>query len=204
VIDTGTKAPDFTLDADDGKKRSLRDFAGKTLVLYFYPKDDTPGCTREAQAFSKARAAIAKAGAEVVGVSKDTIASHCRFRDKYDLSIPLLSDPDLTLHKAFGAYGEKTMYGKKVTGVIRSTFIVKDGKVVRVFPNVKVDGHADQVLAFLTGDSGPVKTVKAAAKKVVAKAKKVVAKAVAPAANKPKKAAAKKAAPKKKTVGRRA
>lgn len=193
MIDTGTKAPDFTLDSDDGKKRSLRDFAGKTLVLYFYPKDDTPGCTREAQAFSAARAAIAKAGGEVVGVSKDTVASHCKFRDKYGLSIPLLSDPDLSLHKAFGAYGEKTMYGKKVTGVIRSTFIVKDGKVVRVFPNVKVDGHADQVLAFLKGgDVGGA--VKAVAKKVVAKAKKVVAKAKATT----KKVAAKKATPAKK------
>ncbi len=189
MIDTGTKAPDFTLDSDDGKKRSLRDFAGKTLVLYFYPKDDTPGCTREAQAFSALRAAIAKAGGEVVGVSKDSVASHCKFRDKYGLSIPLLSDPDLSLHKAFGAYGEKTMYGKKVTGVIRSTFVVRDGKVVRVFPNVKVDGHADQVLAFLKGGdvAGAAARVKTAAKKVVAKAAEVVAKATA------KKTAAKKA-----------
>ncbi len=168
VIDIGAKAPAFTLDSDSGKKVSLRDFAGKTLVLYFYPKDDTPGCTREAQAFTKARADIEKAGGVVVGVSKDSVAAHCKFRDKYGLSIPLLSDPDLTLHQAFGAYGEKNMYGKKVMGTIRSTFLVRDGKVVHVYPSVKVDGHADEVLAFLRGGAAaPAK--KAPAKKVAAK-----------------------------------
>ena len=191
MIETGAKAPAFTLDSDDGKKVSLRDFAGKTLVLYFYPKDDTPGCTREAQAFSKARADIAKAGGVVVGVSKDSVASHCKFRDKYGLSIPLLSDPDLTLHKAFGAYGEKTMYGKKVLGTIRSTFLVRDGKVVRVYPSVKVDGHADQVLAFLRGDETPA-AAKAAPKKAAAPKKKAAAAApVKKKAAAPKKTAAK-------------
>jgi peroxiredoxin Q/BCP len=186
VIDIGAKAPAFTLDSDSGKKVSLRDFAGKTLVLYFYPKDDTPGCTREAQAFTQARADIEKAGGVVVGVSKDSVAAHCKFRDKYGLAIPLLSDPDLTLHKAFGAYGEKNMYGKKVMGTIRSTFLVKDGKVVHVYPSVKVDGHADQVLAFLRGGAGAPAT-KAPAKK--APATKVAARAPA----KPNKAATKRA-----------
>ncbi len=170
MLDTGAKAPDFTLDSDAGKKVSLKDFAGKTLVLYFYPKDDTPGCTREAQAFSKARADIAKNGGVVVGVSKDTVASHCKFRDKYGLSIPLLSDPDLSVHKAYGAFGEKTMYGKKVLGTIRSTFLVRDGKIVKAYPSVKVDGHADQVLAFLKGgdESTPKKKAAAAPKKKAA------------------------------------
>lgn len=191
MLDTGAKAPDFSLDSDDGKKVSLRDFAGKTLVLYFYPKDDTPGCTREAQAFSKARADIAKAGGVVVGVSKDTVASHCKFKDKYGLSIPLLADPDLSVHKAYGAYGEKNMYGKKVLGTIRSTFLVKDGKVARVWPSVKVDGHADEVLAFLKGDGGAkAPAAKAPAKK---KAASAAPKKKAAAAKPAKKTAAKKA-----------
>lgn len=193
MIETGAKAPAFTLDSDDGKKVSLRDFAGKTLVLYFYPKDDTPGCTREAQAFTLARADIAKAGGVVIGVSKDTVASHCKFRDKYGLAIPLLSDPDLSVHKAFGAYGEKNMYGKKVLGTIRSTFAVRDGKVVRVWPSVKVDGHADDVLAFLRGGVAP--PAKAPAAKPAAKpaARKAPATKKAPAAKAPpaKKTAAK-------------
>lgn len=147
---TVAKAPDFKLKSDGGKTLSLRDFAGKTLVLYFYPKDDTPGCTREAIAFTKRLAAFKKAGAEVVGVSKDSVESHCRFRDKHALKIPLLSDPDLAVHKAYGAYGEKTMYGKKVMGVIRSTFVIAEGRIVRAFKSVKVDGHDEQVLAALT------------------------------------------------------
>src|SRR5262245_1158283 len=113
MLKEGDKAPSFSLDSDSGKKVRSADFAGKTLVLYFYPRYNTPGCTREAIAFSGAQAAFAKAGAAVVGVSKDSVASHCKFRDQHKLSIPLLSDPDLSLHKAFGAYGEKTMYGKK-------------------------------------------------------------------------------------------
>lgn len=154
VLKQGDKAPGFTLESDAGARVSLSDFAGKTLVLYFYPKDSTPGCTRQAQAFSAARWAIEKAGGVVVGVSKDSVKSHCSFRDKYELTIPLLSDPDLAVHEAYGAWGEKTMYGKKVQGTIRSTFLIKDGVVVRVYPSVKVDGHADQILAALGELSG--------------------------------------------------
>jgi peroxiredoxin Q/BCP len=151
VLKEGDKAPDFTLDSDSGKRVSLKDFGKKTLVLYFYPKDDTPGCTREAQAFEKARTKIEKAGAAVVGVSRDSVERHCRFKDKYDLAFPLLSDPEHEVHEAYGAWGEKTMYGKKVLGAIRSTFVIKDGKIAQAFPSVKVDGHADAVLAVLAG-----------------------------------------------------
>lgn len=122
---------------------------GKTLVLYFYPKDSTPGCTREAQGFTASKKAIEKAGGVVVGVSRDSVKSHCSFRDKYDLAIPLISDPDRKLHEAFGAWGEKVMYGKKILGAIRSTFLVKDGVVAKVWPSVKVDGHVDEVIAAL-------------------------------------------------------
>jgi peroxiredoxin Q/BCP len=150
MLAEGDKAPKFDLESDSGDRMSLGDFAGKHLVLYFYPKDNTPGCTREAQAFSEAAAKIRKMGAEVVGVSKDSIKSHCSFRDKYGLKFPLLSDPELKLHKAFGAWGEKTMYGKKIEGTLRSTFIIgPTGKVLKVFPSVKVDGHADAVIEAL-------------------------------------------------------
>jgi peroxiredoxin Q/BCP len=150
MLAEGDKAPKFELESDSGAKVSLGDFAGKHLVLYFYPKDNTPGCTREAQAFTEAVAKIRRMGAEVVGVSKDSIKSHCSFRDKYALKFPLLSDPELKLHKAFGAWGEKTMYGKKVEGTLRSTFIIgPDGKVAKVFPSVKVDGHVDAVIEAL-------------------------------------------------------
>jgi peroxiredoxin Q/BCP len=149
-LSPGDKAPAFDLDSDSGKKATLKDFSGKSLVLYFYPRDNTPGCTREAQAFTKLLPAFKKAGAEVVGVSKDSVASHCGFRDKLKLKVTLLSDPDLATHKAYGAYGEKTMYGKKVMGVIRSTFLIDaKGKIARAWSSVKVDGHAEAVLAAL-------------------------------------------------------
>jgi len=149
VLKEGDKAPDFELETDDPRGRgriSLKDFVDKTLVLYFYPRDSTPGCTREAQAFSAARGAIEMAGGAVVGVSRDSVKSHCTFREKYGLSIPLASDPDLQVHRAYGAWGEKVMYGRKVEGCIRSTFIIKDGHVAKAYPFVKVDGHADAVL----------------------------------------------------------
>ncbi|WP_394822373.1 peroxiredoxin [Pendulispora albinea] len=147
MLEAGDKAPSFKLESDLGKSFELKDFKGQILVLYFYPKDNTPGCTREAQAFAAASKAFTKAGAAVVGVSKDSLKSHASFREKYGLSFPLLSDPDLVVQKAYGAYGEKNMYGKKVMGTIRSTFIIDGkGKIVRVFPNVKVDGHAEAVL----------------------------------------------------------
>jgi thioredoxin-dependent peroxiredoxin len=151
----GAKAPAFDLEGighagghpQSPLRTRLADLRGKVTVLYFYPRDNTPGCTREAQAFSKRRKELEKLGAVVVGVSKDSLASHEKFREKCDLDLTLLSDPDLAVHKAYGAYGEKTMYGKKVLGTIRSTFVIDgDGKIARVFPSVKVDGHDDAVL----------------------------------------------------------
>jgi peroxiredoxin Q/BCP len=178
MIKTGDKAPSFSLPADDGTTISLASLKGKHAVVYFYPKDDTPGCTIEAKDFSAAMGKLQKAGAVVLGVSKDSIASHCKFRDKYALKIRLLSDPDLSTHKAYGAFGEKTMYGKKVEGVIRSTFLIgPDGKVKRAWPSVKVAGHVDAVLAELTGGSAaaPAKKAAAPAKKAAAPAKKAAA-----------------------------
>jgi peroxiredoxin Q/BCP len=199
VLKEGDKAPDFDLDSDGGKRLGLKDFAGKVLVLYFYPKDSTPGCTREAQAFAAAKARFAKAGAAVVGVSRDSIASHCKFRDKYGLDFPLLSDPDRKVHEAYGAWGEKVMYGKKVLGAIRSTFVIRDGKVVKAFHAVKVDGHADAVLAAIAGDGAPA-AEKAAPTKTAKKApakKAPVKKAPVKKAPAKKKATTKKAAAKK-------
>jgi peroxiredoxin Q/BCP len=146
----GRAAPAFDLDSDSGKRVTLAEFAGKWLVIYFYPKDDTPGCTREAQAFTAAASRLAKLGAEVVGISRDSVKSHCGFRDKYKINYALLSDPDLSTHRAYGAWGQKTMYGKKVEGVIRSTFLVSpEGKVARAWSGVKVDGHVDKVIDAL-------------------------------------------------------
>ena len=201
MLKEGDKAPDFSLESDSGRKLSLSDFAGKTLVLYFYPRDNTPGCTREAQAFAAAHRAIERAGGAVVGVSRDSVKSHSGFRDKYGLPFPLLSDPDLVLHRAYGAWGEKTMYGKKVEGTLRSTFLVRDGRVVRAYPTVKVDAHADEVLAFLKGgEAAPAAAEKKpAAKKPAKKAAPAKRPAAKKAAKKPaaKKASAKKASAKK-------
>ena len=151
-----------------GATFSLADLTppGHTLVLFFYPKDSTPGCTREAQGFTASRKALEKAGAVVVGVSRDSVKSHCSFRDKFGLAVPLLSDPERLLHEGFGAWGEKTMYGKKVLGTIRSTFLVKDGKVTKVWPSVKVDSHIEQVIAALGGSAttAPAKPKTKAAK----------------------------------------
>ena len=150
MLKEGQKAPAFKLESSDGKKLSLGDFAGKNVVLYFYPRDSTPGCTLEAQAFRDAAAALKKKNAVVLGVSKDSIASHCKFRDKHDLNFPLLSDPDGEVLEKYGAWGEKVMYGKKMMGIIRTTVVIgPDGKVKKVFPKVKVDGHAEAVLAAL-------------------------------------------------------
>jgi peroxiredoxin Q/BCP len=178
MLKEGDKAPDFTLDSPAGKVRLSSQLGpGRYVVLYFYPKDKTPGCTREGQAFTAAARAFAAAGATVYGVSKDTVTMHASFAESCSIGVPLLSDPDLAVHKAYGAYGEKTMYGKKVMGTIRSTFVIgPDGKLVRVFPSVKVDGHADAVLAALHEKLGkPVaappakKIAKTATKAVVAK-----------------------------------
>ena len=132
MIEVGKKAPAFTLESSDGGKVKLADLAGKIVVLYFYPRDNTPGCTLEAEGFRDAVPALKKLGAVVLGVSKDSIASHCKFRDKYKLTFPLLSDADGKVMEAYGAWGDKVMYGKKMKGVIRSTVLIgKDGKVVQ-------------------------------------------------------------------------
>jgi peroxiredoxin Q/BCP len=150
MLKEGQKAPPFKLESSDGKTVSLGDFAGKNVVLYFYPRDNTPGCTREAEAFRDAGAALKKKNAVVLGVSKDSIASHCKFRDKYELNFPLLSDPDGGVLERYGAWGEKVLYGKKSMGIIRSTVVIgPDGKIKKLFPKVKVDGHAEEVLAAL-------------------------------------------------------
>ena len=149
-LEPGTKAPAFTLTADDGSKIRLSDFVGKPVVLYFYPKDDTPGCTRQACAFRDAQAEIKKAGAVVLGVSADDTASHVKFRDKYNLNFPLLSDTDHKVAEKYGAWREKNMYDKISMGIQRSTYLIdRSGKVARVWKRVKVDGHDAQVLAAL-------------------------------------------------------
>jgi peroxiredoxin Q/BCP len=147
---TKSSAPKFALESDAGTRIKLGDYAGKWLVVYFYPRDNTPGCTREAQDFTRAVPKLKKLGAEVVGISKDSAKSHCGFKDKIGIGFPLLSDPDLSTHKSYGAWGTKTMYGKKVEGTIRSTFLVSPtGKIARSWTGVKVDGHADKVIAAL-------------------------------------------------------
>jgi thioredoxin-dependent peroxiredoxin len=150
MVKEGQKAPDFTLPSSAGGEVSLKSLKGKRVVLYFYPKDDTPGCTKEACAFRDAQARIKKTGAVVLGVSPDSLASHEKFVAKYKLTFPLLADADKAVAKKFGAFGEKVMYGRKVVGMIRSTFVIDEEGVVRkVFPRVRVDGHDEKVLEAL-------------------------------------------------------
>ena len=148
MISVGKKAPAFTLESSDGGKVKLGDYAGKLVVIYFYPRDSTPGCTVEAQGFRDAQLELAKLGAVVLGVSKDSIASHCKFRDAQKLTFPLLSDPDGKMLDAYGAWGDKVMYGKKMKGIIRSTVLIDSaGKVARHWPKVSVKGHVAEVVA---------------------------------------------------------
>jgi thioredoxin-dependent peroxiredoxin len=149
-LSPGDKAPRFTLPDQDGKKVSLKDFAGQRVVVYFYPRDDTPGCTKEACQFNDNLRAFTRAKVPVLGISADGAEAHRAFRSKYGLKFPLLTDADHKVGEAYGAWGEKTLYGKKTIGVIRSTFLIgADGKVVRPWYQVKADGHADKVLAAL-------------------------------------------------------
>lgn len=142
----GLKAPDFTVSTDAGKKVKLSDFKGKKVVLYFYPKDDTSGCTKEACAFRDGIGDIRKRGAVVLGVSPDSVESHKKFRDKYDLNFPLLADTDKEIVEAYGVWKEKSMYGRKYMGVERTTFVIdKAGKISHIFRKVKVDQHYDEV-----------------------------------------------------------
>jgi thioredoxin-dependent peroxiredoxin len=146
----GTKAPAFSLASDNGKKVKLADFKGKPVVLYFYPKDDTPGCTKQACQFRDAAAALKTAGAVVLGVSCDDVPSHASFRDKHSLNFPLLADTDHSVAESYGAWREKNMYGKKSMGIQRSTYLIDgQGQIVKVWKRVQVDGHDADVLEAL-------------------------------------------------------
>ncbi len=152
MLETGTKAPDFTLNDKDGKVVSLSDFMGKKVVLYFYPKDNTPGCTRQACAFAAAYEDFKTLDAVVIGVSKDSEASHRKFAEKYGLPFILLSDPELKAIQAYGVWQEKKNYGKVSMGVVRSTFIIDEkGLIEKVMPKVKPDTNAAEILAYLKG-----------------------------------------------------
>ena len=144
-IAEGAKAPDFELETPEGPVK-LADFAGRTLVLYFYPKDDTTGCTNEAKAFTELAPRFAKAGAVVLGVSKDSVASHKKFAAKYDLAVRLGSDPTGAMVERYGSWVEKSLYGRKYMGIDRSTFVIRDGVVKKAWRKVRVPGHAEAVL----------------------------------------------------------
>ncbi len=146
-LETGSTAPAFSLEDQDGKKVSLSDFKGRKVVVYFYPADDTPGCTKEACQFNDNLGAFSRAQVPVLGISPDDSESHLKFISKYGLSFPLLSDLDHKVMELYGAWGEKTLYGKKSVGVIRSTFLIdEEGKIARAWYNVRADGHAAKVL----------------------------------------------------------
>ena len=150
MLAIGDKAPQFTLSDKDGNPVSLSDFLGKRVVLYFYPKDNTPGCTRQACAFAQNYRAFRDKGVEVIGVSKDSAASHAKFAEKYNLPFILLSDPELTAIQAYGVWQEKKLYGKVSMGVVRTTFLIDaEGKIEKVMPKVKPDTNAAEILAAL-------------------------------------------------------
>jgi len=197
IPNTGDAAPDFQLKDQNGNDVKLSRLRGKNVVLYFYPKDDTSGCTREACDFRDEHSALEAAGAVVLGVSPDDTKSHMKFATKYSLPFPLLADTERKVCDAYGVWGEKSLYGRKFLGVTRATFVIDtEGKVAHVWPKVKVDGHVQEILQTLEGSApGAVAAVKKAVTKKVAAAKKAVAAA--------KKTVAKKAAPAKKAVARR-
>ncbi|HJG86049.1 thioredoxin-dependent thiol peroxidase [Pseudoflavonifractor capillosus] len=150
MLEAGTKAPAFTLPDQDGSPVSLSDFAGKKVVLYFYPKDSTPGCTRQACAFAAAYGEFERLGVPVIGVSKDSAASHRKFADKHSLPFLLLSDPDLTAIQAYGVWQEKKLYGKVSMGVVRTTYIIdENGVIEKAMPKVKPDTNAAEILDYL-------------------------------------------------------
>ena len=150
MLKIGKKAPDFNLLSGDGKKFSLKDFSGRKLVLYFYPRDNTSGCTEEARSFEKKRGAMKKDGAIVVGMSTDSVDSHAKFASKYGLTFPLLSDEKKSAIKVYGVWKEKSMYGKKYFGIERTTVVIDEKGIIRhIFHRVKVEGHADEVLNVL-------------------------------------------------------
>ncbi len=176
MLEVGRPAPPFSLPSTSGRSVSLGDLRGRKTVLYFYPKDDTPGCTREACDFRDNLARVRSAGAEVFGVSKDGGASHAKFKKKYSLPFELLTDEGNAVAKAYGAYGKKVLYGKETVGTIRSTFLIDEkGRVAKIWSPVKVDGHVDRVLEALAGNDEKPKAIapakkpakKSAAKKTV-------------------------------------
>ena len=150
MLEVGMIAPDFTLPDKDGNSVSLSDFRGKRVVLYFYPKDNTPGCTRQACAFAGAYEAFRSIGVEVIGISRNSIASHVKFAEKYSLPFVLLADPELDAIKAYGVWQEKKLYGKASMGVVRTTFIIDgNGIIEKIMPKVKPDTNAEEILQYL-------------------------------------------------------
>ena len=153
MLEIGMKAPDFTLFDKDGNTVSLSDFLGRKVVLYFYPKDNTPGCTRQACAFAGSYEAFKSREVVVIGVSKDSAASHLKFAAKYDLPFILLSDPELQAIQAFDVWQEKKLYGKVNMGVVRTTYVIdENGVIEKVMPKVKPDTNAQEILAYLAGE----------------------------------------------------
>jgi len=153
MLDVGMKAPDFTLQDQNGTEVRLADFAGRKVVLYFYPKDNTPGCSRQACAFAGSYAAFRERDVVVIGVSKDSVASHVKFAQKYELPFILLSDPELQAIQAYDVWQEKKLYGKVSMGVVRSTYIIDEqGMIEKVMPKVKPDTNAAEILAYLAGE----------------------------------------------------
>ena len=153
MLEIGMKAPEFTLFDKDGNAVSFSDFLGKKIVLYFYPKDNTPGCTRQACAFAAAYEGFKAKNVVVIGISKDSVASHLKFAQKYELPFILLSDPELQAIQAYGVWQEKKLYGKVSMGVVRTTFIIDEqGNIEKVMPKVKPDTNAAEILSFLAGE----------------------------------------------------
>ncbi|ATB50660.1 thioredoxin-dependent thiol peroxidase [Corallococcus macrosporus] len=205
IPQAGDKAPAFQVPDQDGTPVSLAQFAGRSVVLYFYPKDDTPGCTVEACGFRDEHSALEAAGAVVLGVSADSTASHRKFANKFNLPFPLLADVDHALSEAYGVWGEKSLYGRKFLGITRATFLIgPDGVVKQVWPKVKVNGHVAEVMAALKGEAPSASDAgakKAPAAKKPSAGKKVAAAKKAPAG---KTAASPKAATPRKAAGKSA
>ena len=154
MLEIGMKAPDFTLQDKDGNQVALSDFAGKKVVLYFYPRDNTPGCTRQACAFAQNYDGFKERGVEVIGISKDSVSSHAKFADKHELPFILLSDPELVAIQGYDVWKEKKLYGKVSMGVVRTTYVIdENGVIEKVMPKVKPDTNAAEILAYLDGEA---------------------------------------------------
>ena len=154
MLEIGMKAPDFTLQDKDGNQVALSDFAGKKVVLYFYPRDNTPGCTRQACAFAQNYDGFKERGVEVIGISKDSVASHAKFADKHELPLILLSDPELVAIQGYDVWKEKKLYGKVSMGVVRTTYVIdENGIIEKVMPKVKPDTNAAEILVYLDGEA---------------------------------------------------